>query len=229
MILTFLDTETTGLPEKEPFLSSPELGPEVVEYAIADWCDGELTNIEHRLVVPRNIQEVATEDEDGIWRTPDGFPLRYRADHWRAEGAIKWNDADTRRMHQRLARKMLAGSNPGFDQARLQWEITRTGGGRVDWEHRMVGTEHLAIFMIHQGLVQSRGLVALAEYFEIEHDAHTALGDLQASVAVFERMVDLYIYHPRVMREALEVIAEASPDADMASYAARAARGEEPE
>jgi DNA polymerase III epsilon subunit-like protein len=229
VILTFTDTETTGLPDKEPFLSRPELGPEVVEYAIADWEDGETSNVEHVLIKPRNLLEVATEDDDGTWRTLDGYPLRYRGDEWKAAGAACWNLTDSQRVLRRLAnRQTLAGSNPGFDRDRFAFELARfpVKGANPYWNHRMVGTEHLAVFLLHAGLVESRGLVALAQFFGVEHDAHTALGDVRASIAVFEHMVDLYHYRPRMMREALEEIASCSPDEGMAEFAAKAARGE---
>ncbi len=232
MKLTFFDTETTGLPDREPFLSSPEHGPEIVEYAFAEWEDGSLGPVSHHYVKPRNLHLLPPPDEEGTYRTLDGFPLRYRADEWKHAKAVCWNADDSKRVHLHLARRTLAGSNPGFDAARVDFEVARFGGGfkRVDWDHRMVGTEHLGVFLLHQGLIQSRGLGALAEYFGVEHeDAHTAAGDLVASVKVFECLVELYHFRPERMREALETIAECSPDPDMAEFAAKAARGESDE
>ncbi len=78
MILNFFDVECTGVPDKEPFISDPTLGPEITEYALATWNDGNVTDVVHKLVMPQHWRDplVATCDEEGTVRTPDGFPRR---------------------------------------------------------------------------------------------------------------------------------------------------------
>lgn len=226
MILNAFDVETTGTHNREPFLSNPELGPEITEYCFATWNDGEITNIEHKLIMPQNWRDTCVVDEaDGIVRTPDGFPLSFREDTWRGK-AVHWNKTDDHAMHRRLADgNMMLGSNPTFDVRCVDWELRRSGAKPLPYTRR-VDTSSLGVWLLHQGLVQSTGLGALAAFFGVEHEAHTSRGDVLAALAVFEKLTEMYYSHPRQMREALETIAEASPDADMAEFARAAAVGE---
>ena len=228
MILNFFDVECTGVPDKEPFLSSPELGPEITEYALASWNDGNVTDVVHKLILPQHWRDpsVAVTDEEGTVRTPDGFPLSFREDTWRAAKAVNWNKSDDQLMHRRLPVAMMAGSNPAFDVARVQWEMRRNGAQPLGYVRR-VDTSSLGVFLLHQGLVQGTGLERLAAFFGVEHEAHTSIGDVLAAIKVFEAFVEMYYSHPKRMREALEEIAACSPDADMGAFAAKAASGEE--
>lgn len=223
--LTFLDTETTGLPDKEPFLSSPELGPEVTEYAIATWCDGETTDVEHKLIMPRNYDGYIV-DLEGIARTHDGFPLSFRPDAWKGR-AVHWNLTDCQTMRRRLDGQILAGSNPAFDMAVIAWEHDRAGVARPQWQHRKVDTNGLGIWLWLTEAIERTSLVCLAQHFEIKHDAHTSRGDCLASIQVFERLFDLAVYQPRLWADALREIVESSPDVGMAEFAARALAGDQ--
>lgn len=227
MILTFFDTETTGAPDREPFISSPELGPEITEYAWATWNDGNVTDVEHKLIMPQNWRDSCQVDEEGIVRTLDDFPLSFREDLWRGR-AVHWNKSDDYAMHRRLPTAMIAGSNPAFDVARVQWELKRSGHAPLPYIRR-VDTSSLGVWLYFQGLVTGTGLERLAQYFGVEHEAHTSIGDVKAAIAVFEAFTELYYSGPKRMREALETIAECSPDADMAEFARTAAAGEETE
>jgi DNA polymerase III epsilon subunit-like protein len=220
VILTFLDTETTGVPDKEPFLSDPTLGPEITEYCIATWEDGNVTDLVHKLIMPQNWRDCTTVDGEGIVRTLDGFPLSFRDDTWRGK-AVHWNKTDDYAMHRRLPAYQLAGSNPAYDVAVINWELRRSRHAVLPYCRR-VDTSSLGVFLLHQGLVQGTGLVALAKFFGVEHEAHTAKGDVLAAIAVFEAFVEMYYSHPRRMREALHEIAVASPDEGMAEFAKEA-------
>lgn len=226
MILTFFDTETTGTHDREPFISSPELGPEITEYTFATWNDGNVTDVDTKLILPRNWRDTCVQDEEGIVRTPDGFPLSFREDTWRGAGAINWNASDDRAMHKRLANgTMMAGSNPAYDVRCVQFEMKRNGAKPLAYVRR-VDTSSLGVWLLHQGLVEGTGLERLAAFFGIEHEAHTSRGDVLAAIAVFEALTEMYYSRPRDMREALETIAECSPDADMGEFARKAASGE---
>jgi len=223
--LNVFDTETTGVPEKAPFLHDPTLGPEITEYALATWEDGKVTNVEHKLIMPQNWRETCEVDEEGIVRTLDGFPLSFREDTWRGK-AVHWNKTDDHTMHRRLPEAMVCGSNPAFDVQRVNWELDRSSHPPLPYIRR-VDTSSLGVFLYFQGLIQGTGLGTLTAYFGVEHEAHTALGDVTATIAVLERFIDLYVYHPRLHREALETIVQCSPDKDMGEFAAAALRGEE--
>lgn len=216
MILTFLDTETTGLPDKEPFLSDPTLGPEITEYAIADWNDGEVSNVIHELVMPRFAPAA---DAEGIVRTADGFPMSFRYDTWKGK-AVHWNDVDNARMRARLAQNFLAGSNPEFDKARIAWEMKRSGAKAPAWSHRVLNTASLGYLLWVQGKVEKTGLAYLAKFFGVEHEAHTSLGDVKAAITVWEHLYEEFIGRPKRWKEALAEIVKHSPDPSMAEFAA---------
>jgi hypothetical protein len=90
-----------------------------------------------------------------------------------------------------------------------------------------VDTNGLGIWLWLRGLVQSTSLVNLAAFFGIEREAHTAKGDVLASIAVFERLHDMSVYHPNLWRDALQEVVENSPDEGMAEFAAKALAGED--
>lgn len=221
MILTFVDTETTGLPDKEPFISSPETGPEITEYAIADWNDGAVTNLVHKLIMPQHAPE---GDAEGTVRTADGFPMSFRHDTWKGK-AVNWNKTDDQCMRERLTKNYLAGSNPEFDKARIAWEMARSGAKAPGWSHRILNTASLGYLLWVQGKVERTGLVYLAKFFGIEHEAHTSLGDVRAAILVWEHMYEEFIGRPQRWKEALAEIVKHSPDASMAEFAAEELAG----
>jgi DNA polymerase III epsilon subunit-like protein len=198
MRITIIDTETTGLPKHFPDGS----GPEITEYCIADWDsdkpDGErVTNLVHVLVMPQNPPP---PDKEGIHRTPDGFPLSFRADEWKHKKAKPWGQEDNRRIFDRLHGKYIGGSNPRFDVDRFRWETDRfsKGGPRFEHHHRVMDLNAVGFPLWVTGKTESTGLVSLAKYFEIEHDAHTSDGDVRASIEVFERLLDRDLRHDRM-------------------------------
>lgn len=216
MKLVFLDTETTGLPED---FAAGELGPEITEYAIADWEDGVTSNVVHKYVYPGNPREV----------TPGGFKLSFEPGLWDSRRAIRWNASDCRMMQERLGNgALLAGSNPAFDMARIAEECQRSSRPVPDWSHRKLDLNSLGYPLWAEGKIEKTSLVVLASYFGIEHDAHTSLGDMLASIKVWEALYDLYCFRPRVMREALvEIADQAATDADtqLEEYARNASEG----
>ncbi len=210
MILTFTDTETTGLPKHFPKCD----GPEVTEYCFATWNDGDVSDVIHVRVMPQNAP--AAEPKTGVVRTTDGFPLSFRYDTWEAHNAQPWSAEDNRRVFDRLHGKYVGGSNPRFDLERFRFEADRfsKGGPRFVEQHRIMDLNALGFPLWVAGLVESTGLVALAKYFKIEHDAHTSDGDVRASIAVFERLVDDFLVRPKKMRDFLEEVVEMYSDTD---------------
>ena len=43
---------------------------------------------------------------------------------------------------------------------------------------------------------------------QLEHAAHTALGDCYAAIGVWEAFFELYLHRPRLMKEALEKLTD---------------------
>lgn len=204
MKIVFLDTETTGLPKHFP----SGAGPECTEYCLADWDDGKVSDLIHVRVMPQNAPPA--DPKTGVVRTPDGFPLSFRPDEWTAHNAKPWSAEDNRRVFDRLHGKYVGGSNPRFDLDRFRFEVDRfsKGGPRFETQHRIMDLNALGFPLWVAGVVESTGLVALAKYFNVEHDAHTSNGDVLASIAVFERLLDEFLIKPKRMREFLtEVVA----------------------
>lgn len=202
MKLTFVDTETTGLPKHYP-----DGACEITEYCFATWEDGKTSDGIHRLVQPQNAP---APDKDGICRTPDGFPLSYRPDQWKHAGAKPWGAEDNRLVFDRLHGANVGGSNPRFDLERFRFEVERfsKGGPRAEPSHRIMDLNALGYPLWASGAVESTSLVKLAAYFGIEHDAHTSNGDVLASIAVFERLLDEFLFRPKRMREFLVELVE---------------------
>jgi DNA polymerase III epsilon subunit-like protein len=200
MKITFIDTETTGLPKHFPGGD----GPEITEYCLATWDDGKVSDVTHVLVMPQNAPPA---DKEGICRAGDGFPLSYRPDEWKAAKAKPWGADDNRRMFAALHGCYIGGSNPRFDIDRVRWEVDRfsRGGPRFEHHHRVMDLNALGYPLWVAGLVESTGLVALAKYFGIKHDAHTSNGDVLASIAVFERLLDRSLRHDRMLEFCREV------------------------
>jgi DNA polymerase III epsilon subunit-like protein len=213
--LVFVDTETTGLPKHFPAGD----GPEITEYCLATWEDGEVSDVVHVLVQPQNAP---APDKEGICRTPDGFPLSYRPDQWKHAKAKPWSADDNKRMFARLHGAYVAGSNPRFDLDRIRFEVDRfsSGGPRPEVQHRICDLNALGYPYWVCGLAESTGLVSLAKMFGVEHDAHTSNGDVFASIAVFEKILDEF----RSGRRAREFCAEVGEmyEADDPTFAAAA-------
>ncbi len=209
MKLTFCDTETTGLPKHFPAGD----GPEITEYCFATWEDGKTSDVVHVLVQPQNPPPA---DKEGICRTPDGFPLSYRPDQWKHAKAKPWSAEDNRRVFDRMHGAHIGGSNPRFDVERFRFEVDRfsKGGPRFEHHHRVMDLNALGYPLWVAGLVESTGLVALAKYFGVEHDAHTSNGDVLASIAVFEHLLDRSLRHDKMrdfLQEVVEMYSEDDP------------------
>lgn len=184
----FTDTETTGLIDKDS-------GVEIVEIAIVSWTDGATEELLHAYVEPKR----------GC--PPEAAKInRYDPILWRQRGAETWDIDASQEVARLLEGAFMGGSNPGFDQRMIMAECHRTGQPNPNWSHRKLDTSALGYPLWVMDLVPRTGLVALAEYFNIKHEAHTALGDVMASIAVWEAFFDLYVYRPRMMREALEEV-----------------------
>ncbi len=204
MKIRFTDTETTGLPKHFPKGD----GPEITEYCFALWEDGETSEIEHAYIMPQNPPP--SDPTTGTVRTPDGFPLSFRRDVWEQHNAKPWSREDNKLVFDRLHGAHIGGSNPRFDVDRYRFEVDRfsKGGPRFEHHHRVMDLNALGYPLWVAGHVESTGLVALAKYFEIEHDAHTSRGDVLASIAVFERLLDEFLFKPKRMREFLVEVVE---------------------
>jgi DNA polymerase-3 subunit epsilon len=209
MIIHFIDTETTGL--------DPVLGAEIVELAIARWEDGAVEELLHRPFMPSNGCPEEAAKVNG-----------YNEAEWLEAGAKEFGIADAKEIAALVKGAYIGGSNPDFDKRMIEGSCHRVGQPKPEWSHRSLNTASLAWPLWATGQVKRTGLVELAQFFGIEHEAHTAMGDVRASIEVWESLFDLFIHRPKVMRDALiEIANDEQTDAVLRSFADRASRGEE--
>jgi len=188
--LYFTDTETTGLIDNYP-------DAEITEIAVVSWRDGNSEVLLHERVRPRKPMSAEVLK----------FNLSYNEKEWRS--ADSWDVHASKAISELLKGQYICGSNPDFDKRMIAAECFRSGQPRPLWHHRGVNTSTLGFPLYLIGEVEQTGLSHLAKYFDIPHAAHTALGDCEAAIKVWEKFFELYLYRPRLMQEALELIVKA--------------------
>lgn len=83
----------------------------------------------------------------------------------------------------------LVGANPAFD-AKFITAYLRDFDIEPTWHHRMIDVESMALQEF--GLVKQIGLQAIAKRLEIDPgEAHTAMGDVETTLAVFETLAGI--------------------------------------
>jgi DNA polymerase-3 subunit epsilon len=208
MKLYFFDTETTGLIDKNP-------DAEVTEIAIALWEDGAVKELYDRPFLPKHgcPEEVARING-------------YSEQLWKEAGAKPFSNEDASELQALLMGVYLAGSNPDFDKRMIAAECQRVGRQAPAWSHRSLNTASLAWPLWALGEVESTGLVSLTKHFGIEHQAHSAMGDVRAAIKVWEALFDLFVHRPKVYREALLAIAgDEKTDPELREFAKISAEG----
>ena len=169
LAIHFVDTETTGL----------DSTAEVIDIAIVRWCDGDSKVLLNEKVKPRNGCSPEAARVNG-----------YSEARW--EGATPWDKECTLAVHELLKGAYIGGSNPAFDKRMIDLECARTHDSAPRWNHRELNTASLGFLLWVTGEVRGTGLGDLAAYFGVAHDAHTALGDCRAAIAVWEKMFDRF-------------------------------------
>lgn len=172
-MIHFVDTETSGLTDED----------EVLSVAIATWDDGkvDVRYVKHFFcqgVISPEAQKVNGYDVETWWKKHDAEHRYAKHAHEitaALEGATVWG-----------------GSNPDFDRRMLRGMFRSV---RVPWPrigHRVCDTGSLALPLQVCGAIQSTGLTSLMAYFGLGEQKHSALEDVHATIAVFERLVELY-------------------------------------
>ncbi len=208
MKLYFFDTETTGLIDKNP-------EAEIIELAVALWEDGAVTELYEKPFLPKHGCSEEAAKVNG-----------YNAELWLQAGAKHFTNEDASDLQALLHGVYLAGSNPDFDKRMIAAECQRVGRQAPAWSHRSLNTASLAWPLWATGAVNDTGLVTLAKHFGIEHQAHSAMGDVKASIKAWESLFDLFIYKPKVMRDALlEIANDPQTDETLRDFARISADG----
>lgn len=184
--LYFTDTETTGLIDKNP-------EAEITEIAVVKWCEGDKEVLLHERVRPK--KQFTNDMARAIKNKSYDEKLWAKADVWDAQASQV--------VAELLAGHYICGSNPDFYKRMITAECYRAGQPAPRWHHHGINTASLGFPLYLIGAVEQTGLEHLAKYFNVEHQAHTALGDCFAAIGVWEAFFELYIHRPRMMSEAL--------------------------
>lgn len=212
--LVFIDTEDSGLADSlEQIIADDSL--EVVEYAFAIWEDGNVHSKLVRKVYPCHRDALAAAKdcaEKGFNHFVEGNAWTNDVNpHQEAEPrqADFWNAIDREHVKAFLQGARLAGSNPAFDLRFLKGMFAKHNELELFptlADHRMLDLNGLAWPLWSLSLIEKTGLEHAAAYFGIEHKKHTAMGDVEASIAVWEQYLERYLWRPRDLRDLCEAL-----------------------
>lgn len=224
--LCFADTETTGLAESvEDAIANDR---QVIEYAFKIWEEGLIVKTCEQKVMPTgdaidDAIELAKKgfnhfDERQWWRrTKSGYGREF-------EIAKPWSLEDCDNVIDCLEGETLAGSNPRFDLVMLKAQFAGVNALKYFPKlatRRMMNTGDLAWILWSVRLVDKTGLETLTKFFDIEHKAHTAMGDVDACIKVFETMVDTFVHGPRRLKELCHAVIDTLEDPEDRAVARR--------
>ena len=189
---------------------------EIVELAVVRWTDGNSQPMLHEHYLPRH--GISDEAAKCHGHTIESLTAR---------GAHKWAAHDCDNIAALLKRQTVAGSNPAFDVARIAFECERMAKPAPDANYWMLNTSDMGMLLWMQHLVENTKLATLAKFFGLAEQEHTALADCYLAIGVFEAMHDLFVYRPKVMREALiEIAGDDATDPVLREFARTSSRGE---
>lgn len=180
MKIAFFDTETTGLdPARE----------EIIEIHVQLWDSagaGVVTDATfYRLWLPQGPCHPGAAKVNGF--TPEA---------WSARGAKPMTATDIVELNSWLEHyqpDMFGGAATHFDVNMLNAAIDRVRMPRPRMSHRQLDVQSLASPLVVAGLVDGVSLEKLCKFLGItNHAPHTAKGDCDATIEVYERLVGMY-------------------------------------
>lgn len=175
--IAFLDVETTGL--------DPETD-HVIEYAVQLWAwdawrAGKLRGAAYskRVMPPTDP-------------TPEAAAVNgFTREAWARAKPFSGFDATT--LATMLDGAIIAGANPAFDRAFVAAEARRLGFEPPKWSHRSIDVQSLAAPLLVMGEIKSTKQTVIAEAFGIDTSAaHSAMGDVQIAIQIWEQFLLLY-------------------------------------
>jgi DNA polymerase III epsilon subunit-like protein len=205
--ITFSDTETTGLGRDRPAA--------VIQYCLAVWCDGDVSRIESRYILPP--EEI--EPEPGAVKVNG-----YSRERWIELGATPFNEQDADLIRGMCDGAVMGGANVAFDKGFLAKEFERLGQKPPNWSHRDADISKMAYGLVAAGIIPSASLQAVSAHFghSVQSGLHGAEEDVEAAIACFEGLVDETVLMPLRYKAALEKIAEFSRDSQPGVWAREA-------
>ena len=182
MKIAFFDTETTGLDPRTE---------EIIEIHLQIWdsnANGADTSPDgsfSRLWMPVGDCNPGAAEVNGFSR-----------EVWRARGAQPMVRQDLIELDWWLERHrpdMFGGAATHFDVNMLAGAFDRARVARPKMSHRQLDVQSLAAPLVVAGCIEGVSLAKLCAFFGIvNHGPHTAKGDCDATIEVFERLVGMY-------------------------------------
>lgn len=185
MKIAFLDHETTGLDPVYGGDESIELFVQIWDSATGGAISAEQGGTWHRAWVPQGFVGKKAAEVNG--HTPEG---------WAERGAKPLQAADLIELNLFLNHHRpdyWGGANTQFDIGFTKATFHRARHAMYDMCHRQLDVQSLAMPLQLAGLIKGVSLKALCEFFGVvQHGAHTAQGDVESTIAVFEKLVTRY-------------------------------------
>ena len=185
MKIAFLDHETTGL---DPFYAneeSIELFVQIWDSSTGGAVSAEAGGTWHRLWKPQGFCGKKAAEVNGF--TPEV---------WDARGAKPLHASDLMDLNTFISHHRpdyWGGANTQFDIGFTKATFNRARMNMVEVCHRQLDVQALAMPLQLAGLVKGVSLKALCEFFRVAQPAaHTAQGDVESTIAVFEQLIRRY-------------------------------------
>jgi DNA polymerase III alpha subunit (gram-positive type) len=177
MRITWIDTETTDVPERNP-------NCEIIAYCLQVWDNGQLFPMTTVYLLPTG--PVAEEAAKVNGYTPQ---------EWQRRGAVRPFDmSDAQFLVGAMSDQIIGGHNTAFDVDMIQRTLKRGGLAPLKINYRKVDTQAQAQALVSLGLIQTASLVNVAKYFGIDTtNAHTADTDVTNTIKVWEAFQDLMV------------------------------------
>jgi DNA polymerase III alpha subunit (gram-positive type) len=181
MKIAFVDTETTGL--NFGLGGDGSDSDQILEVCVKVWNDGA---IERAFVQKYFAQGPLSEGAQRV--------NKYDAAAWQAGGAIYWNANAAGVVAGLIAEAdMLGGAATAFDRDVLKSSFRKVRAAYPEKTHRLLDVQSMAAPLILAGKISSPSLAKICEHFGIVNQAeHTAEGDVDATIQVFEKLAELY-------------------------------------
>jgi DNA polymerase-3 subunit epsilon len=182
-VIWFVDTETGGTDEQ---IHS------ILSVAVVRWEDRKITDQyacfieENPMVLARDAMEKNQIDvrQRLGWKTPQDAAKAIARWVFCAQSSKEYSE-----------RPLIGGHNVAFD-VKFIGRLFKIAGERYPFSYRTVDTASIARYLHTLGLLNPKSfrLEDLCAELGVKHtNAHTAIGDVLATVAVFEKMQDLVL------------------------------------
>jgi DNA polymerase III epsilon subunit-like protein len=177
MRLLFIDCETTGL---DPATD------QIISYTLQEWTiAGRGATWSHLVMPTKPIED---------WQQA-ALLNHFDPRQWHAAAAIPFGHHDASFLHEKLDKSgghLIAGHGLQFDLNFIAAEFARLGLAPPAHHYQVIDVRSMCAPLLVAGTVAKTSLIDCAAYFGLNTSrAHTADGDVELTIDVFERMLGL--------------------------------------